>query len=311
MDPSTEVRLAAAVALDALVWQPTGDDQKAIAAIARNEWEKVVGIGGVAVGPLLSIASYPDGDSRENALECLEKMSWEPSNDEERTKYLSAIGDWDGCADLGVSSVDALDAALQNRNVKGRKGAAKALGKIRDARAAPPLLRALQDPDADVRQAAASALGQIGDNLAAGRLIQTLREDDNSWVRAAAASSLGKIGDPTALPALIASVKRWWSTEAGRKEAEEAGQKGNPTYLRRAAAVALGQLGDPAAVESLIEAARDPDEMVRESAVESLGKVGRLGDARLIEFLLDMTENGKHNDRFVASEALKLLGNRH
>jgi hypothetical protein len=52
--------------------------------------------------------------------------------------------------------------ALKNEDTSLRKGAADALGRIKDARAVEPLITALKDVDLDVREAAASALGQIG-----------------------------------------------------------------------------------------------------------------------------------------------------
>ena len=71
--------------------------------------------------------------------------------------------------------------------------------------------------------------------------------------------------------------------------------------VRRGAAEALGKLGDTRAVEPLIEALGDGSEYVRNSAAGALGK---LGDTRAVEPLIEALEDEYGKIRRAAAEAL-------
>jgi HEAT repeat protein len=88
---------------------------------------------------------------------------------------------------------------LEDENPPVRIGAADALGKISDALAIGPLMKALKDINPQVRASSARALGEIGNNRATNDLMLLL-SDPNAGSDAAWA--LGKIGDARALDAL-------------------------------------------------------------------------------------------------------------
>src|SRR5674476_493575 len=78
----------------------------------------------------------------------------------------------------GVSAVDALATALEDRGLDARIAAAEALGRIGDPRAVKPLAAALKDRDRAVRIAAAETLREIGDPRAMERLAAALKDRD-------------------------------------------------------------------------------------------------------------------------------------
>lgn len=79
------------------------------------------------------------------------------------------------------------------------RNAAKSLGKLRDERAVPALIKCL-DRDWDIRNEAARALGKIGDKSAVPALIKALPLGD-------AAYALGRLRDESAIPALKEELK--------------------------------------------------------------------------------------------------------
>jgi HEAT repeat protein len=82
-----------------------------------------------------------------------------------------------------------------------RRGAAWALGRLRDPASAPALQRALQDGSPLVRRSAAYALSYLRSQGAVSALIDALGDDDPQ-VRWNAACALGEIRAQEALPAL-------------------------------------------------------------------------------------------------------------
>jgi HEAT repeat protein len=74
------------------------------------------------------------------------------------------------------------------------------LGKLRDPRAVPALLKHL--PEVQNRREMVDALGDIADPAAKGALVERLRGDEYVPVRVQSAVALAKLGDPTAIAAL-------------------------------------------------------------------------------------------------------------
>ncbi|HXF06632.1 MAG TPA: HEAT repeat domain-containing protein [Blastocatellia bacterium] len=206
---------------------------------------------------------------------------------------------------MGAAAVEPLIAALEDGRV--RWAAVEALGRIGDARAVEPLIKALGYKGRDIvkpgysskrsfcvpdllginiRRAAAEALGRIGDARAVKPLIEALGDDR---VRKAAVEALVMIGAAAVEP-LIAVVKD------GRKESKEAVR----VLLRlrgRERVIALGEV----AVEPLIEVLEDPD--VRWAAVEALGGIR---DARAVEPLIKLLRDWMIRE--AAVEALASIG---
>jgi len=154
-----------------------------------------------------------------------------------------------------------------------RMDAARALGRLRDARAVKPLIKALKDGysfltfeygDEVFRRTAIEALVRI-DEPAVEPLIQDLK-DKYSHVREGAVEVLGNIGEPAIDPLIQALRHKEWRVRTG-------------------AAIALGNIGDARAVETLThtlkhedsdftQALKHEDSDVREWAAEALHKVG-------------------------------------
>src|SRR5207247_281888 len=55
-----EVRLRAVRILEKLCWQPKNDTQRALLAIAQRRWDEVIGLGDIAIEPLISLGDESD-----------------------------------------------------------------------------------------------------------------------------------------------------------------------------------------------------------------------------------------------------------
>ena len=84
-------------------------------------------------------------------------------------------------------------AVTDDSNYKVRVQAALVLGKLGDARAVQPLIRALADQNKSVRGIAASALGQLGDAAAVDPLRDLLRRESDSFVRGQAEKAIAAL----------------------------------------------------------------------------------------------------------------------
>jgi hypothetical protein len=93
------------------------------------------------------------------------------------------------------AKVDELCRAVvdDSANYKVRVQAALVLGKLGDARAVKPLIRALDDQNRTVRGIAASALGQIGDAAGVDPLRDLLRHETDSFVKGQAEKALAAL----------------------------------------------------------------------------------------------------------------------
>ena len=130
--------------------------------------------------------------------------------------YTAAVKEF---VEMGSPAVKTLMKELKNRDERVRCGAAEALGKLEDARAIEPLIKALKDKGrydihyggpypytVRVNGCAAKALARIGDKSAVEPLIKMLKEGDSDD-RCAAAEALGAIGDERAIEPLIESLR--------------------------------------------------------------------------------------------------------
>jgi HEAT repeat protein len=96
------------------------------------------------------------------------------------------------------------------------------LGKLRDRRAVPVLVRHL--PEVMSRREVVDALGEIGDPSADEALLGLLRNDPYVTVRVGAAQALAKIGDRPVVPRLVQAVRHETEPKviAAAREAAEA-----------------------------------------------------------------------------------------
>jgi len=130
-------------------------------------------------------------------------MSLRPPTDALTQAWCAVAGhDWKRAVDLGQVAIRPLIKGLETFGASFlREAAAKALGEFRQAESVEALIAALRDKDVGVRGAAASALGKTGDARAVEPLVACLHDVDE-YVRTPAARALGEIGDPRALNAL-------------------------------------------------------------------------------------------------------------
>ncbi len=171
---------------------------------------------------------------------------------------------------LGPGALPTLLKLLQSDNWKLRRGAAWALGRVRDVAAVPGLVQVLYDEDNLVATEAAIALGEIRDQAAIPWLMETLSH--SNWrVRKAAAQSLSAIGKP-AFPALIGALD----------SAEE--------DVRPLVIDALKDSDDLTVTTALLEATHSASAEVRGAAIDALrGRYSGAVVERLIECLADQT----------------------
>ncbi|HEY7371695.1 MAG TPA: HEAT repeat domain-containing protein [Polyangia bacterium] len=88
---------------------------------------------------------------------------------------------------------DLCRAVNEDGNYKVRVQAALVLGKLGDARAVQPLIKALGDQNKSVRGIAASALGQLGDGAAVDPLRDLLRRESDPFVRGQAEKAMAAL----------------------------------------------------------------------------------------------------------------------
>jgi tetratricopeptide (TPR) repeat protein len=69
-------------------------------------------------------------DAREAVVRALDDLGWQPDQDEVGALYWIAKRQWDQCVEIGLSAVDPLIIALQDRDTTVRKAAAEALERI-------------------------------------------------------------------------------------------------------------------------------------------------------------------------------------
>jgi arylsulfatase A-like enzyme len=112
---------------------------------------------------------------------------------------LAAVGDATGVPVLAAALDDCEDVLLGRLMIL-------SLGKLRDKRAVPGLLKHL--PEVQNRREMVDALGDIGDRAARDALIQRLRTDEYVPVRVQAAAALAKLGDPSVVSVLEQAARQ-------------------------------------------------------------------------------------------------------
>lgn len=190
---------------------------------------------------------------------------------------------------LGTSALPTLLKLLYSENWKMRRGAAWALGRLKDKAAVPGLVQVLNDEDSLVGAAAAESLAQIRDDAAVPWLIEMLRH--TNWrVRKAAAQTLGATGSPAV------------NYLAGALQDHE-------EDVRRLAIEAIKEIDDPAVTDLLLNTSHDASPEVRGAALEALR--GHETDAvlrRLIECLSDKARTKGSRKRICDIAARILAG---
>jgi HEAT repeat protein len=188
-----------------------------------------------------------------------------------------------------AASATSIERALASADAEERRQATTELGGVPLDEALPLLLRSLGDEDWRVRKEAtlaARAFGPAPALLAA--LVRELAEGDNVGLRNAAVDVLAGAGHAatrglsSALPGLDAD---------GRKLVVET----------------LGKGRDPAALGALEGALRDPDDNVRQGAIEAIAGLGALARDRVQALLLGRLDDRDRVVRLTALEGLTAL----
>jgi HEAT repeat protein len=234
---------------------------------ARNRWRKARAAenlgyfgGPEAVAPLTGLLSHPDETVRAvagralarigtpDAAEALARTLNDPS---ELTRMRMA----ENLERIGPLATGPLVEALESGDPRARVLAARILGNLRAAEAAPALCRAmLGGALTDVKAQAALALGRIG-NPEDVPALQEAAEDQDWPVRAQIANALGMIGDLSTIPTLqkLTVDREWW--------------------VRLNASRALANIG-PGGERALAEILEGDDHVARERAAATLEERG-------------------------------------
>ncbi|MDE0212943.1 MAG: HEAT repeat domain-containing protein, partial [Deltaproteobacteria bacterium] len=165
-----------------------------------------------------------------------------------------------------------------------RCAAARALGVLGDANAAPALVDALLDPDPDVRADVMAALVRCARPQDAPAVRRSLRGDPVGEVKTAAVRTLGRLKDEASTPLLRVLARDRCESEAAWEE----GSWDDWLDVQVAAITALGDMGDESAVDDLIRARADEDGQDLDHVVfAALAKMPGRGVAALLDFLKD------------------------
>lgn len=173
--------------------------------IMRRATAEILGmIGDVqAIEPLIKRLSDSDADVRCIAANALERIGWQPEQDQIRVAYWAALGKYKHCVEMGALAVEPLVKQLSNSDWHVREAAAETLGKI-GVPAVEPLVMLLRDRNKNVIRAAIIALVKIGTPA-----IQSLEKRMKSWnpnIRRMATEALTQIKETTSIPRIEAQL---------------------------------------------------------------------------------------------------------
>lgn len=159
----------------------------------------------------------------------------------------------------------ALDRALHHEDVRVRREAVRALGKIESPTSRAYLISAFRDPDAGVRVQAAMTLAAKRDDRAAQSILGVLQAPEfakrDSNERLAFFEALGRSGSDALVPKLDSMLSRGGLFRSGNEEE------------RYHAAIALAWLGSPAALAVLNREVASKRDFVRKAVEAALTTV--------------------------------------
>jgi HEAT repeat protein len=312
-DRDSEVRREAAQALDLYGWKPANDQDRAVRALALEQFDEVMTLGKAGLQPLAALQDDPVPGRRLAALEMMIQLNGAPPpealekalKDEEPAIRLVAV---QAAANAGAAqALPWLVKMMGDTNLEVRATVLEALGRTHDPQAIPLLIGALADPAPELRQRAAEWLGQTSDDSALLPLVSALLagqvplSDATVSVLTRLLAAGEKSETASAVIRMIESACREGLPESRLTARELLKRLGRaPRYapgelsrqqltavmalsgalqapnrdLRQGAVEALGRLGDARAIAPLTTALQDPDEWVRRAAVYSLHALG-------------------------------------
>ncbi|MDP3260459.1 MAG: HEAT repeat domain-containing protein [Thermodesulfovibrionales bacterium] len=175
---------------------------------------------------------------------------------DEKSEYLELIRE---TTPKTAKEIQLLIDLLDDEDVDNKCVAMEVLGKIREKKAVPKIIKNLKHKDVKVMVTAAGVLGEIGDE----RAIEPLLENPDLMILEFGQSPLAKIGAP-ALPKLIEAAKK--KSLLGLLPKEQPGKD------RRSinAAYAIGKIRDRNAIPTLMTLLHEEDNDLRLAAVQAL-----------------------------------------
>ncbi len=176
-------------------------------------------------------------------------------------KYRSSVyRDIKALGRAGARSYPSLLGLLENPASRpGLRAAARwMLGRLRDRRALPTLLRVFKKEKGALAFESAASIGMLGNGSTVGPLVSALRNSPEVEKRVAAAYGLRLLADKHALKALLQKLS----------------DKEEHPRVRGEVAEGLACLRDRSAVPALLAALDDPSEEVRFWAAFALGELG-------------------------------------
>ncbi len=216
---------------------------------------------------------------------------------------------------MGSDIVDKLIEIAQGRNETLVREAVVALGRIRDARAIPPLLNTLDRSTGPIRAAVVEALGRIGDARSVGSLIGLL-EDPDEQIQIGAASALVQTPDVRAVRPLTGILLQTQNVDLQKQAIRALAATKDPRAvpaiarlidhadhsLREGIAEGLGIIGDKAACQPLVRLLRSDNHSVLLKTISALRKVAT-DDA--VEALIPLVQ---HPNPSIRRQTIEVLG---
>ena len=216
---------------------------------------------------------------------------------------------------MGSATVEKLIEIAQGRNETLVREAVVALGRIRDARAIPPLLNTLDRSTGPVRAAVVEALGRIADARAVGPLIELL-DDPSEQIQIGAASALAQTPDSRAVRPLMGILLQTQNVDLQKQAIRALAATKDPrgvmaiarlidhadASLREGIAEGLGIIGDKAACQPLVRLLRSEKHSVLLKAISALRKVAT-DDA--VEALIPLVQ---HPNPSIRRQTIEVLG---
>jgi HEAT repeat protein len=245
----------------------------------RQDAQKALDALGVQHGlePLIALLQDPDAKVRTLAAQALGEIG-DPAAAE---ALKNASGDSDVKAAAAIGQVaGAMAGATASPAQRAKVLAVEALGKVGDARAVEPLVRAMRSGDETLQKAAGAALGSMKSPAVMRRFQMDLTSKD-SEVCKQAISDLGYIGTDEAVKLL--------GQAAGRTEVP----------IAKEAVAAMSKSGKPAAIPYLTKAVSNP--FLRQEALEGIFAIDH---PDTVPILIQLLSSKSFVDRQKAAAAL-------
>ncbi len=269
--------------------------------------DTLVKIGKPSVDALIKELGNIDSDIRWEAAAALDRIGWDPVNDEEKVSYMIAKRQWDYLDSFGSTATVPLIDIIQDESWQIRQIVAEKLGKICDRIAVLPLIKLIKDKEVDVRVSAVKALGEIGDLCAIKPLVEIL--GDINWkVRSEIIIALARIGKSSIDPLIRVlgdnNIKEY-AAEALVKIGEDSVKPLisvlDDNNVRDCAANALARIGISSILPLINELSFGKNQQVAANILVMLGN-------QSIEPLVHVLKDKDENVRRLAAKALDKLG---